>query len=280
MTSRVLLAGSCCPAASILALALLSGCTAGTPIAPSSPPGSALNITGNWELIAEPGGGNASIAVYLTSNAGKVSGMAFGPPATDNVCVANGCCGSPIGFFDEPLTGTVDAAGNLKLGTAVAGDPLFAMTGTVNGQAIANGNFTLSGGSCVTQGPITGTQYLPLDGTYSGTLTSQMTGQTFAVSATLMQSSGPNSGGELTLTGMANISGYTCVASGGTAALSLNATYVGDFFNASLAPSAGATLFMMGVLSPTGKTLAVNYGFTRAGSSCNGDGGTGTLTLQ
>jgi len=280
MTSHVLLDANRCSASLVLAVTFLAGCAARTPTAPSGPPVSSPNITGDWELIASPAGGNAQIAVYLTSNAGHVSGMAFGPPATDNLCSSNGCCGSPIGFFDEALTGTVDADGNLKLGTAVAGNPIFAMTGTVSGQAISNGSFTLSGAACTTQGTLTGTEYPPLDGTYSGTLASQTTGQSFAVSATLKQSSTPDSDGALVLGGTVNVAGYPCVASGGAATLSLSTNYVGDYFNASMVPSSGATLFLTGVLSPDGKTLAVNYGFTVAGGSCNGDGGTGTLTLQ
>jgi hypothetical protein len=150
----------------------------------------------------------------------------------------------------------------------------------VSGPAISNGTFSLANGGCSPQGTVTGTEYPPLNGTYSGTLTSGRTGQSFAVSAALNQSSGPNSDGYLTLVGTVNVSGFPCVASGGAAPFSLSTSYVGSYFNASLNPSPGATLFLTGTLSPDGKTLAVNYGFTLAGSSCNGDGGTGTLTLQ
>lgn len=273
MTSRVLPACTRWPVVLVCAV-LLSGCGSKTP-----PHYSPANITGNWELTVKPADGSAGIAVYLTSNAGRVSGVAFGPPATDLLCSPDGCCGSPIGLFDEALTGTVDANGNLKLGTAVAGNPVFAMTGVVSGPTLSNGSFTLAG-TCITQGSVTGTEYPPLNGTYSGTLTSQTTGQSFTVSASINQSSGPNSNGYLSLGGTVNVSGNPCIASGGATPLSLNTTYVGSFFNASFAPSPGATLFLTGVLSPDGKTLAVNYGFTLADSSCNGDGGSGTLTLQ
>lgn len=235
-----------------------------------------MNITGNWELTAKTTGGDASIGVYLTSNAGSVSGIALGPSVSDNLCSPNGCCGSPIGIFKTGLTGTVDADGNLKLSTVAGGSPTFAMSGTVNGSAMTNGSFTVAG-TCNTQGTMTGTEYAPLDGTYSGTLTSQVTGQSFAISATLDQSSSPNASGYLTLTGTATVSGNSCFSSGPVA---ISSTFVGNEFITALNNSQNATLGLDGDLTPGGNSLTVDYGFTPGNGTCTDDYGLGTLALQ
>jgi len=219
------------------------------------------------------------VAVYLTSNAGSVSGIAIGPPAVNNLCTANGCCGTPIGVFDEALTGTVDADGNVDLVNAANAKASFALTGTVTGSAMTNGKFALSG-ACTAAGTATGTEYQPLDGTYSGTLMSQVTGQSFMVSAALDQSGAPNSSGYIGLTGMVDATGYSCVSSGGATSISLNTTYLGNNLNASLIPSSNEMLSLLGTLSPDGTTLGVSYSSNDGTGSCNDDYGTGTLTLQ
>jgi hypothetical protein len=240
------------------------------------------SITGNWGLTANlTSGGTVPIDVYLTSNAGSVSGIAYGPAATDNVCVANGCCGSPLGFFSGvALTGTVDASGNLKLGTpSTASNPAFAMTGTVSGSTLSNGSFTLSG-TCNTQGTIAGIEYPPLDGTYIGTLTSQVTGQSFTMSITLSQSSAPNASGYLNLYETATVTGYPCIPSGTAMPVIVSSTYLGNYFSFPLSLSSGGLLDQVGTLSTNGKTLGMDYSFPESGSSCSDDYGSGTLTLQ
>lgn len=284
MTSRALIPGArCCAAvlAVIFTAGSLTGCGGKTPISPINPPISPptpANVTGNWELAASPTpGATVPLAIYLTSNAGSVSGIAEGPAPVDNVCTANGCCGTPIGvFYNVALTGTVDADGNLKLGTAAGATPDFAMTGTASGSTISNGSFTLTG-TCSAQGTITGTEYAPLDGIYAGTVTSQATGQSYAVTTTLDQSNVPNASGYLNLTGTVSVSGYPCFSSGATP---LSSTFLGNEFNAGMNPSPNATLSWSGTLSPDGKTLEIDYGFNQSGNSCNDDYGTGTLTLQ
>lgn len=283
MTSRARNVGTGGWAAVLLVACVITcgvaGCGGtGSTMTPPNPPPTPANITGNWELAATPSSGwQASIAVYLTSNAGSVSGIANGPAATDNVCIANGCCGSPIGVFNNvALIGTVDADGNLKLSTPAGGNPVFAMTGTTSGSTISNGSFMLSG-TCTTQGAIAGTEYAPLDGTYAGTVTSQDTGKSYAVTTTLDQGSVPNSSGYLDLTGLVSVSGYPCISSGSTP---ISSTFLGDEFFAGANPSPNGTLGWSGILSSDGKTLGVDYGFTLSGSPCNDDYGTGTLTLQ
>ncbi len=256
----------------------LAGC-AGTNLT-ATPPNSSYNLTGNWVLTVNPGsGGTVPISIFLTENAGSVSGLAVGPAATDLLAYPDGCVGSPIGpFSNVALTGTVDSEGNLKLATAANAVPSATMAGTVSGSNLSNGAFAINGnGSCSTQGSMTGIEYAIVNGTYSGTVTSQATGQSFTVSATLQQSPLPNSEGLLALTGTATVSGYPCIPSGAAA---ISTAFVGGSFFTDLSNSPSGILGWGGSLSPDGKTVGVNYGFSPANSSCKEDFGAGTLTLQ
>jgi hypothetical protein len=255
----------------------------------SSPPATPADITGNWELSASVTSTGstpltlapAAIGIYLTSNAGSVSGIAYGPPANDLLVFPDGCVGGPLGIFnDVVLTGTVDSSGNLKLGTAAGSNPAFAMTGTVGGSTISSGSFTLEcSTSAIAQGTITGVEYPALNGTYAGTLTSQATGQSFTMTMALNQGSAPNSYGVLSLTGTVNVSGYSYISA---TAMSFPSgfTFVGNAFAMDVNSSSGEALYLTATLSADGKTLPVTYGTFLSGSGLTQDYGAGTLTLQ
>jgi hypothetical protein len=221
------------------------------------------------------------LPIYLTSTNGSVSGTVWIPADTNNICIANGCCGGPFSVINRSLTGIVDADNNLTLGSTVPnGGPVFTMTGTVSGGTLSDGSFTLTG-SCAAQGTVTGTEYPALDGTYAGTLTSQTTGQSFAVSAILDQTAAPNSGGAFYINGAINFTGYPCLTSATAATpIDANSWFIGDSFWIYMNGAPGGNFNLSGTLLPDGKTFAVSYGFYLVGSSCSGDYGIGTLTLQ
>jgi hypothetical protein len=249
----------------------------------SNPPSSPSDITGNWVLVPalSASGGGPPISAYLSSNNGAVSGNAVVGGACPLDCV-NGCCGGPFcAGFNGSLSGTIDNQGNLTLGSAVSnGGPVFSMTATASQGQLANGTFNLTG-SCPAKGTIAGTEYPTLAGTYSGTLTSSNTGQSFAISETLDQSSALNPQGFFDVNATANLSGYSCVTSAteGTP-LDMYSGFLGDSFMVSMNASPGGTLNLSGAISPDGKTLLATYEFAQLGSKCNIDFGTGTLTLQ
>jgi hypothetical protein len=266
----------------LLIAGVIAGC-GGNSLIVSSPPGSAADVTGNWVLTAgiAPGGGGRQIAAYLSSNNGAVSGSAVVEGACPTDC-ANGCCGGPFcAGFNGSLSGTVDANGNLKLGSAVAnGGPVFSMSATAGQGQLSNGAFTLTG-TCPAQGAIGGTEYPTLAGTYSGTLTSTNTGKSFAISETVDQSSSLNSSGYFDVTATANLSGYSCVTSATEATpVNQNSGFLGDGFTVNMIASPGGMFFLTGTISPDGKTMAANYEYALLGSTCNIDIGSGTLTLQ
>lgn len=264
-----------------LAAGALIGCSASSPISTPNPPASPANITGNWELLAAiNGGGNVPFGVYLTSTGGTVSGTAVPQIAFPTDCTPE-CCGGPFAEFNCSLTGTLDAKNNLTLGSTVPnGGPVFTMTGVVSGGTLTNGSFTLTGG-CPAQGTMTGTEYPTLDGTYKGTVTSTSTGQSFAVSTTLDQSTALNSRGFFNVNGTATFTSYPCMTSAAAATpLDMNSGFLGNNFAVTMNAAPGGDLIVTGTLSPDGKTLDLTYYFILIGSSCNNDTGTGSLTLQ
>jgi hypothetical protein len=275
-----------CLAALIVVLSLtaggLAGCNSTSKISTTDPPNTPANITGNWQFAAvSNSGGSVPIAAYLTSTSGAVSGTADVEKAFPDSCVLNGCCGGPFASFNPSLTGTIDAKNNLTLGSTVPnGGPVFTMTGTAVGGTLTNGSFTLTG-SCPAQGTITGTEYPTLNGKYAGTLTSQMSGHSYAVSSTFDQSATLNSRGFFNVDGTVNFTGYPCMTSAAVATpLDMNSGFLGNNFTVTMNAVPSGNLIVSSTLSPDGKTLATTYFFILMGSSCNNDTGTGLLTLQ
>ncbi len=273
-------------AALIVFFALITGGFAGCasnghiPTTGSTSPPVSSYIPGDWEFTATNSSGWAvPIGAYLTSSGNSVSGTAWVQMAFPLDCTPE-CCGGPFYAFNNSLTGTLDSSGMLTLGSAVPnGGPVFTMTGTVSGATLTNGTFSLTGG-CPDQGTMTGYALPVLNGTYAGTMTSQNTGQSFSLSATLQQSATLNSRGFLDVSGSATLSGYPCLTSATVATpLDLNSGFLGNQFGVTMnASSGGATLGLSGTLSQDGKTIAAAY--TAAGGGCQLDYGTGTLTLQ
>jgi hypothetical protein len=260
----------------------LTGCGSTSKISITDPPPTPANITGNWQFTATiNGGGTVPFAAYLTSTDGAVSGNAWIQIAFPASCTVSGCCGGAFASFNPSLTGTIDAKNNLTLGSAVPnGGPVFTMTGIMSGGTLTNGSFTLTG-SCPAQGTITGIEYPTLNGTYAGTLTSQTSGQSYAVSAAFDQSATLNSRGFFNVDGTVNFTGYPCMTSADVATpLDMNSGFLGNNFTVTMNAVPGGDLIVIGTLSPDGKTLATTYFFILMGSSCNNDTGTGLLTLH
>jgi hypothetical protein len=282
-------AGGSCLVALIVFLGLsagsLAGCNSTSKISVTDPPTTPANITGNWQYTAVLNtGSTVPFAVYLTATNGAVSGNAWIQIAIPASCTVAGCCGGAFAGFNPALTGTIDANNNLTLGSTIPnGGPVFTMTGVVSGGTLTNGSFTLTS-SCPaqgTQGTITGTEYPTLNGTYVGTLTSQTSGQSYAVSATFDQSATLNTRGFFNVSGTANFTGYPCMTSAAVATpLDMNSGFLGDSLEVTMNAVPSGTLIVSSTLSPDGKTLAVTYFFILMGSSCNNDTGTGVLTLQ
>lgn len=263
--------------------AFLGGCGS-SPGPPLTPPSPSQSIPGNWEFTANItssgiGHGEAvPIGVYLIGTEAAVTGTAWVQMAFPQVCAAQ-CCGGPFYEFNDVLSGTLSSADVLSLTSVVPDDgPLFSMSGSISGESLTAGTFNLTGG-CPASGSITGVEIPPLNGTYSGTLTSKTTGQSYKFSTTLEQSSALNARGLLSVSGRGDLTAYPCLTSVAVPApIASYSGMLGSHFGLTMTGADGGQLELNGTLTSDGETIAVSYDV--AGGSCANDIGSGTLTLQ
>ena len=188
----------------ILAAAFcLAGCTLPNSTISSVPV--ATGITGNWELTATSTmGGTAPIGIYLTQSGSTVSGFAWVQLAFPQCIGANGIpCAFPFGVISRNLTGTIDADGNIALGSTTGGTTpaTFSMTAKSTNNSTLSGTYSITMGSASDNGTITGSMIAPVNGTYAGTVVSSYTGLSMGVTFNVSELAGTDSGGFLHATG-------------------------------------------------------------------------------
>ena len=173
------------------------------------------NVTGNWQFELKltapsppsaPTNPIADLFGSLTSTGAKVTGTLNARAVAFAPCVANNA--------DLPVTGTVDASGNLNLTFPVAGG-----VATIVSTALVlppspvntNGTYQVIGGPCAQASiPITAFQVPNVSGTYAGTMTQLFPTSgsgSLAVKAVLVESSTPNADGEFPLSGTVTYTG-------------------------------------------------------------------------
>ena len=276
-----------CHLFAILAVAFcLAGCGSSTP---SSSTPVHTGITGNWQLAFIPTGAPSGFAgvtsgVYFTQTGNNVIGILGSQDAFPLCQPPTGPpCNFPFGDLNPELVGTVDAKGNIVLNSVpyTGGSAMLSAVANSPDDTTLSGTYTITLGAWVAQGTISGNTIDTLNGTYSGTLTSQETGNIIGVTTTLSQTSSPDSAGELEVSGSANFTGSPCFTSttvpkpGGL----LGNQLVVDFVPTN---SPTTTIILSGTLSQDTKTMSVDYsyGAINACGSNYGDYGSGTLTLQ
>ena len=111
--------------------------------------------------------------------------------------------GDPI-----PLTGTIDAQGNISVTSAAVRGQVLSFTGVLAADrlSISQGAYTFKGG-CADghSGTLTGVKFKPIDGIYNGALAE--TGDSEVLSADLKQSAASDGNGFLDVTGTVTYSG-------------------------------------------------------------------------
>ncbi|MGC9199028.1 MAG: hypothetical protein ACP5E5_08835 [Acidobacteriaceae bacterium] len=263
--------------------AFLDGCGS-SPSPPLTPPSPSQSIPGNWEFtanITSSGWGQGEavpMGVYLTRTASAVTGIAWVQMAFSQICTAV-CCGGPFYEFNEVLSGTLSNADVLSLTSVVPDDgPLFSMSGAISGESLTAGTFNLTGG-CPASGSITGVEIPPLNGVYSGTLTSKTTGQSYKFSTTLEQSSALDARGLFSVSGTGTLAAYPCLTSVSVPApITSYSGMLGSHFGLTMTGADGGQFELNGTLASDGETITVSYDV--AGGSCANDIGSGTLMLQ
>jgi hypothetical protein len=260
-----------------LPLAAILGCGS-SPTA--SAPAQYLNVNGNWEALGLQSpptvGLTTPIAAFmgaLQSTNGTVTGTlrAFDASNFLNPCVA----------FTQDLaaTGTLTPAGNFVVTVPISnGTATLTATLSANLQTFTQGSWQIVGGACAMPStPMAITQYAPVTGTYTGTLTAYGTTTSTAISAVLTQSTTPDLDGRFPLTGTVTAPGICS----GTFSLipevvSGNGIYTTN--TGTLAPAAELTGAFLPDAS-TFQTAVVNI-YGTLGLNCSAGVFSGPLTRQ
>lgn len=246
-----------------LALALVAGCGQ-----INSPLRVGTAIAGNWSFV--PAASNVTLNLGVTQGAyetvsaiGRLTGASCVSPQTNIL-----------------LTGSVDGNDDLTLVSSPFGGTTLTIKGQVaaNGEGMAGANWTFAGGNCSALGTarVTATNYTQIGGTYRGTFL-DASGNQLPVSAFLQQTSQPDQNGQFSLSGTAQFPSNTCfvdqpsVTSSLVTGSSLSMTYTD--------PGSGAVLTAAGSFNSAATQLTITM-WSIAGGACDGNSGSGSLTLE
>ena len=227
----------------------------------------------------------ATFGVYFTQTGNSVSGI-LGTQDAFPLCVppTGPPCAFPFGEIALELVGTADSSGNIVLNSVPdsGGPAALSITASSTDDTTLAGTYSITlvntspAGTWTDQGTVSGNTIDVLNGTYSGTLKSLVTGNTIGIATTLSQTSSPDSGGYLEVSGSANFTGSPCFTS---AAVPKPGGLLGNQLVIDFVPtnSPTTTIVLSGTLSQDAKTIAVTY---EINGGCGSDYGSGALTLQ
>lgn len=257
-------------------LVMLVGCggnvgnSAPTPMPTTTPiatPGITLSVADNWQFSLAPASSadtlTHEILAVLHITASGIAGIAH----MDDSGNANPCyvLGENI-----PLSGSVDAGGNISVTSAAVAGQVLTFTGILASDAssISSGNYIFKGGCAAGRnGLLTGIKFKPVVGVYSGTL--DPGGHNVAISADLTQS--PGATGFLQVNGTVAYASTTCSTEFTIAASRL----AGRFIELNLTAKDGKTSFLYGNVD----SLANQLELGDVDGTCGG-GGYGTLIRE
>ncbi|MFP5226989.1 MAG: hypothetical protein ACLGXA_05125 [Acidobacteriota bacterium] len=247
----------------LVVLLTLAGCgMANTPLQVGT------SLSGNWSFTP------ASSNVVL--NLGFMQGAY---ETVSAIARLNGSsCVSPT--TDILLTGSVGGNNQMMLVSSAFSGSTLTLQGQVSpdGKGIAAATWTFAGGNCGSLGKatVTATNYSAINGTYTGNFVDG-SGNSIAVSALLQQTSQPDLNGQFSLSGTATFPSNNCFATQPSVTTS-NVT--GSNLQMTYTDSVGSTtLTAVGTFNAQATQLTITN-WSISGGKCNGDAGTGSLTVQ
>ncbi|HEY1499428.1 MAG TPA: hypothetical protein VGF88_07615 [Acidobacteriaceae bacterium] len=226
------------------------------------------SLSGNWAFI--PASSSATLNLGFTQGAYET---------VSAVARLNGAsCVSPT--TDILLTGSVGGNNEMLLVSSAFDGTTLTLQGQVSadGKGIAAASWTFAGGNCGTMGKasVTATQYTAINGTYTGTFL-DASSNPIAVSALLQQTSQPDLDGQFSLSGTATFPSNSCFLQQPTLTTSL---VTGNNLSMNYTDTtSGAVLSAVGTFNASASQLTISN-WSIAGGTCNGEAGTGTLTLE
>jgi hypothetical protein len=253
---RVLMA-----AVAIAPIVILSGCFPSIgDIIGGGGGGAPASVSGKWSIMLTSKNGSSN-NVDLEANFSQSTGTIAAAPA---VILSS----SPCDAGTDSIDGTVKST-SIVFTLAFGGtDPVVTFSGSVSTDGLTMaGSYKLPKGSCspADSGTWLATKFGDSSGTYSGPLTSAVTGRTFNIAAVVQE----DASNDLLVT--ANLTGGAC------GALNMAGQAIGSVLQ--FQTSDGLISFVTQASLPTFATMTADYAFT--GQTCGTeDNGSGTLTLN
>ena len=267
------------------AVGLLAGCSGngtgsgssgsgGTGGGTTTPPPNYKYLTGNWEIVATSTAGTAPFSAL----AGFINEQATEPGVSDVTTAALQV--TPTSCYDNatsvPMQGqTEDTA--IKLTSFPVNGQVLTIAGTKNAAATTfTGTYAVAGGCADgATGTLTGTQYAPLTGTYSGAITGKAA-ETMQLNLT--QYTLGTGDGVFLDSGSATFTGFSCFTKGTLAAQ--NGAVIGSSVTLTFDTndSQGAQAVLTGTIDAAADTLTLTS-VDVTGGSCPGSLGAATLKI-
>lgn len=258
----------------LLATSLI-GCGAGNQMPANSgtaPSPTAFSIPADsWQFLLTPTSSKFAFATDINAVVSLTPDRFVG---TAYIVAAPHLNADPCYTLDDPipLSGTIDAQGNLSVTSAAVRGQVLSFTGVLapDRSSVSLGNYAFTGGCAAGySGLLTGVKFKPIAGAYVGTLTAA--NSSIAVSSNLTQVSGDPTG-YLTVTGTVSYTSPGCTEQFTIATSQL----AGRLILLNLSAKDGTKTTAYGNVNPTGSQLSL----ADVEGGCNGVGGAGVLSLQ
>lgn len=258
----------------IVLAAFLSACSTtpmGSMTSTAAATPSAAALSGNWQISAD-----ANEAAPLPQLSGSLTGTGSAITGIFHATSSNACI-SPQSQI--AVSGSLDEHNVLALTSApFAGGSILRLIGTVTtGNRLEVSTYTVTGGTCafsVGANSISATANLlqPVSGTYQGTFTDS-DGASIPITATLTQTTQPDSNGVFHVSGGATFDNNQCVSS----PIVADSTVTGNTLSTTYTQQ-GNTIVATGTFDDTATTLTITS--WNLNGPCGPASGTGLLTRQ
>jgi hypothetical protein len=261
-------------ASAILLAALLTACSTApmgsTATATTATP-SAAGLSGNWQISTD-----AAQAAQLPQLSGSLTGSGSAITGIFHATNSNTCISPQTKIA---VSGSLDGHNLLTVtSTPFAGGSILKLIGTVtSGNRLEVSAYTITGGSCAFPAgakSISATANLlqPVSGTYQGTFTDS-DGASLPITATLTQTTQPDSNGVFHVSGGATFDSNQCVSS----PIVADSAVTGNTLSTTYTQQ-GNTIVATGTFDDNATTLTITS--WNLDGPCGSASGTGVLTRQ
>lgn len=230
------------------------------------------NEASSWQFLVTPASSDVQLAngieAVLSLTPHKLVGTAFiagNPSPTSDAC---------YNFEPIPLSGTIDAQGNLAVTSAADRGQVLSFTGLLSPDrsSVSLGSYAVKGGCADGQsGSLTGVRFKSIGGVYNGTLTEP--DSSVAVSANLTQiAPNNNASSSLLVRGTVTYTSSACTEEFNITSSEL----AGDYIQMALGATDGTTTDIYGTVNEKATQLQL----ANVDGGCHDVGGYGVLNLK